>query len=115
MKAKEDAEKDVQYYKISDLDSMNKVQVTCLPWIRFSNFKDAINGSEKFSKPKICWGKYYELNGEYYIDLSILVNHVFQDGYHIGMLINILQENILKTDYNVYMRRNVYAKTNRKY
>lgn len=54
-------------------------------------------------------------NGEYYIDLSILVNHAFQDGYHIGMLINILQENILKTDYNLYTRRNVYAKTNRKY
>ena len=94
---------------------MNKVQVTCLPLIRFSNFKDAINGSEKSSKPKIGWGKYYELNGEYYIDLSILVNHAFQDGYHIGMLINILQENILKTDYNLYTRRNVYAKTNRKY
>lgn len=92
--AKSDAENNVEYYKIPNQDNMNKIQVTCLPWIRFSNFKDSINKAEKSSKPKICWGEYYKINNEYFIDFSLLVNHAFQDGIHIAMLINGLQSNI---------------------
>ena len=53
---KGDAENNVEYYKISNQDNMNKVQVTCLPWVKFNSFKDATTKSEKSSKPKICWG-----------------------------------------------------------
>lgn len=109
-KAKEDAENNVAYYKIPDFENMNKIQVTCLPWIRFNNFKDATNYSEKSSKPKICWGKYYELNGDYFIDFSILVNHAFQDGYHMAMLINDLQSMISKIDVNLYTEEISYVK-----
>ena len=108
--AKEDAEYNVDYYKIPNLENMNKIQVTCLPWIRFNNFKDVIDYSEKSSKPKICWGKYYELNGEYFIDFSLLVNHAFQDGYHMAMLINDFQNTISKIDVNSYTREISYAK-----
>ena len=108
--AKEDAEYNVDYYKIPNLENMNKIQVTCLPWIRFNNFKDAIDYSEKSSKPKICWGKYYELNGEYFIDFSLLVNHAFQDGYHMSMLINDLQNTISKIYVDSYIEEMSYAK-----
>ena len=108
--AKIDTEENVDYYKIPNLENMNKVQVTCLPWIRFSNFKDAVNTLEKSSKPKICWGKYYEINGEYFIDFSLLVNHVFQDGYHISLLLNDLQDTIFKIDVNSYMKGVSYVK-----
>lgn len=47
--AKVVAENNAKYYKIPNQDNMNKVQVTCLPWIKFSNFKDAITKSEKSS------------------------------------------------------------------
>ena len=47
--AKVAAENNAKYYKIPNQDNMNKVQVTCLPWIKFSNFKDAITKSEKSS------------------------------------------------------------------
>ena len=107
---KEDVEYNVEYYKIPNLENMNKIQVTCLPWIRFNNFKDVIDYSEKSSKPKICWGKYYELNGEYFIDFSLLVNHAFQDGYHMAMLINDLQNIIFKIDINLYIEEMSYAK-----
>lgn len=93
---KREAECGKDYYKILDLDNMNKIQVTCIPWKRFTNFKDAINYSQKSSKPKICLGKYYMLNDEYYIDFSILVNHAFQDGYQIAVFLNNLQEHISK-------------------
>lgn len=113
--ANHDAENGVDYYKISNLDNMNKIQVTCLPWIKFNNFKDASNNLEKSSKPKVCWGKYYKMNDKYLIDFSILVNHAFQDGYHIGLLINTLQENILQIDEILYEEGKTYVKRKKKY
>ena len=65
-----------------------------MPWIKFTNFKDVVNLKEKNSKPKICWDKFEQIEDEYYVNFSILVNHAFQDGYHIGLFINNLQDNI---------------------
>lgn len=73
---------------------MNKINITCIPWISFSNFKDAVDFKEKNSKPKICWGKYYLENDRYLIGVSLLVNHAFQDGYHMGLFFNNLQQNV---------------------
>mgnify|MGYP004464916361 CR=1 FL=1 len=112
--AKSDAENNAEYYKIPNQDNMNKVQVTCLPWIKFSNFKDAITKTEKSSKPKICWGKYYKINDEYFIDFSLLVNHAFQDGIHIAMLINELQNNILNINLEFLTKESKYVKTKKK-
>lgn len=95
LNATKDASTDVQYYKISGLEYMNKINITCIPWIAFSNFKDAIDFKEKSSKPKICWGKYYLADDKYFIDISLLVNHAFQDGYHMGLFFNNLQQNII--------------------
>lgn len=102
-KAIDDASNNVPYYKILGLKNMNKINITCIPWITFSNFKDAITFNEKNSKPKICWGKYYLDDDRYLIDISLLVNHAFQDGYHMGLFFNNLQENIynLKIDKNL--------------
>lgn len=58
----------------------------------------------------MCVCVYYELNGEYFIDFSILVNHAFQDGYHISLLINELQEMILKINVDSYLKGVVYVK-----
>lgn len=102
-KATEDAANNVPYFKISGLENMNKINITCIPWITFSNFKDAIDFNEKSSKPKICWGRYYLEGDKYLIDISLLVNHAFQDGYHMGLFFNNLQQNIynLKIDKNL--------------
>ena len=102
-KATEDASNNVPYYKILGLEHMNKINITCIPWITFSNFKDAIDFNEKNSKPKICWGKYYLDDDRYLIDISLLVNHAFQDGYHMGLFFNNLQQNI----YNLKVNKNL--------
>ncbi len=102
--AKKDAEMNMDYFKILNQDNMNKIQFTCLPWIRFNNFKDVIEKNEKSSKPKICWGQYYEINNEFFIDFSILVNHAFQDGIHMAMLVNEIQNNISKIDFKFQER-----------
>lgn len=98
-----DAQSNVPYNKIPGLDDMNKVNITCIPWLSFTNFKDAIDYKEKSSKPKICWGKYYLEKDKYMIDISILVNHAFQDGYHIGLFFYELQQNI----YNIEIQKNL--------
>ena len=102
-KATEDASNNIPYYKISGLENMNKVNITCIPWITFSNFKNAVNFNERNSKPKICWGRYYLEGDRYLIDISLLVNHAFQDGYHMGLFFNNLQQNI----YNIKVDKNL--------
>lgn len=34
---------EVPYYKIAREAEINKVNITCIPWTTFSNFKDVIN------------------------------------------------------------------------
>ena len=85
------------------MENRNKVNITCIPWITFSNFKDAVNFNGKNSKPKICWERYYLEGDRYLIDISLLVNHAFQDGYHMGLFFNNLQQNI----YNLKVNKNL--------
>ena len=92
--ATKDASRNCPYYKIPNLENMNKINITCIPWVSFSNFKDAVTFREKNSKPKVCWGKYYLQDDKCFLDISLLVNHAFQDGYHMGVFFNSLQQNI---------------------
>lgn len=93
--AKKEAESDkiVPYKK-----DYNKCYITCAPWIRITSVQNPMNYKIMDSIPRICWGKYFVQNGRYMIDYSIQVNHAFQDGYHIGLLCNQLQNDI--NDFN---------------
>ena len=114
-KATDDAEKGIEYYKIDGLNECNKLYITCMPWIKFTNFKDALNLKEKNSKPRICWDKFEQIDGNYYINFSILVNHAFQDGYHIGLFINNVQYNIDNFIIKEEKRNIQYAKRKKVY
>ena len=69
----------------------NKIYITCFPWRRFTSLDNPKNGID--SNPRICWGKYFLDNNEYMIDVSIQVNHAFQDGYHLARFFTKLEEN----------------------
>lgn len=43
---------------------------------------------------KFVGGKYYLVNEDYFIDMYLLVNNAFQDGYHIDLFFNNLQKKI---------------------
>ncbi len=77
----------------------NKCYFTCLPWMRFTAIENTMNYKNQDSIPRVCWGKYFLENNQYMIDLSIQCNHAFQDGYHMGLFFNNLQENINMFDY----------------
>lgn len=89
--AKTEAENsfDIKYDK-----ECNKCYITCAPWMRVTSVSNPMNYEKIDSVPRICWGKYFLENNEYMIDVSIQVNHAFQDGYHIGQFYNILQNSI---------------------
>lgn len=80
--------------KVPFTNENNKIYLTCTPWMRFSSVDNPMNYDKIDSIPRICWGKYFINNDEYNIDLCIQVNHAFQDGYHIGLFFNHLQQNI---------------------
>jgi len=88
IKAKEEAESGkIISYEVA----YNKCYFTCTPWMRVTSVQNPMNYKNMDSIPRICWGKYFLQNNKYMIDFSIQVNHAFQDGYHIGLLLNQLQ------------------------
>ena len=91
--AKNEAESESQIPYIS---GNNKIYITCIPWIRITAVDNPKNYDKVDSIPRICWGKYFFENGEYKMDISLQINHAFQDGYHIGLFFNTLQDNISK-------------------
>lgn len=67
--------------------------ITCLPWIEFTQLTHPIP-DDKCSQciPRICWGKYYEENGRYKMNLNITVSHIFVDGYPLSKTFIKIQE-----------------------
>lgn len=81
----------------------NKIYITCFPWKRIASVENPKNGID--SNARICWGKYFLDNGEYIIDISIQVNHAFQDGYHLAMFFEKLEKNIK----NKFVKEKIYT------
>lgn len=93
-----------RFYKAKDIGEKNKnsskyehnnlIYITCLPWMRITSMMHPVDEKNKDSIPRICWGKYFETIDGYNIDMSIQVNHGFQDGYHLGLFYEGLKRNI---------------------
>lgn len=79
---------------LSEYSENNLVYITCLPWMRITSMLNPMDEENKDSVPRICWGKYFETDEGYNIDVSIQVNHAFQDGYHLGLFYEGLERNI---------------------
>lgn len=67
--------------------------ITCLPWVSFTGVTHPIpDDKSSQSIPRICWGKYYQENDRYKINLNITVSHMFVDGYPLSNAFNEIQE-----------------------
>lgn len=84
-------EKDKIKDTYNDSKLYNEYYITCLPWIDFSGLTHPIpDDLESLSVPRVCFGKYREVNGRYMMMLNINVNHAFVDGYPLSQaFINI--------------------------
>lgn len=75
----------------------NSYSINMMPWISFKHFSvhDQNNKSNFF--PHIEAGKYYETaDGKLLLPLAITVNHATTDGYHVGVFLKRLQEEMDK-------------------
>lgn len=71
-------------------DNQGEIWFSCQPWF---NFTGVITPYDKeISVPQIIWDKFSFENDRCYINLMIMVHHGFADGYHIGLLINKINE-----------------------
>ena len=63
-----------------------------VPWFSFTAFDINVFGEGKYLLPIFTMGKFFEANGRRMLPLAIQVHHAICDGYHVGQLIDILQE-----------------------
>ncbi len=71
------------------------VHCSTLPWISFTSIKHARKGDEAGKGiPKIVYGKLFTENEIKKIPFSVEVHHALVDGFHVGVLLNNMQQYI---------------------
>lgn len=74
-------------------DKWDEYYITCLPWINFTQFTHPIpDNVSSQCIPRICWGKYEEKDGKYFMNFNITVSHIFVDGYKLSNAVIKIQE-----------------------
>lgn len=69
----------------------NLIHFSALPWIDFTSLSHARGYSYPDSCPKISFGKLTETEGKKTMPISIHVHHGLVDGYHVGLFLEELQ------------------------
>lgn len=85
-KAKEKADAQENYFVLNDFAGRDDfVFYSAIPWISFTGIDHTINLKREDAIPRISWGKYYNNAGKVLLPYNIQVNHMFVDGYHLGL------------------------------
>lgn len=93
--ASDKAKNQQQYFVLSDFSGRDDfVFYSAIPWITFTGIDHTINLKREDAVPRISWGKYYRNNGRLLLPYNIQVNHMFVDGYHLGMFKEKLDKEI---------------------
>lgn len=74
------------------LNQLNLIHYSVIPWIAFTSFKHARRFDKTDTFPKIVFGKVSEEQGKATIPISVEVNHALMDGYHMGLFVDLLQQ-----------------------
>jgi len=69
---------------------------SCLPWFEVTALRNPTSGKEFDFYPRIVWDKFKIVDGKYFINLSIEVNHKLIDGYLLSVLIQEIKNKIEK-------------------
>lgn len=71
---------------------VDEYYITCVPWVGFNSITHPIpDNIESQCIPRICWGKFEEIDGRYKMGFNITVSHLFIDGYHLSQVLLKLQ------------------------
>lgn len=71
--------------------TVNSIHGSVLPWIDFTGLTHARNYKRQDSSPKITFGKITKIHKEYFMPLSVHVNHCLVDGIDLGDFIQLYQ------------------------
>ncbi len=74
----------------------NIIHFSAVPWINFTGLTHSRKYSISDSCPKISFGKLMEEDGKKTMALSVTAHHGLLDGYHIGLFIDALQQELNK-------------------
>ena len=74
----------------------NIIHFSAVPWINFTGLTHSRKYSISDSCPKISFGKLMDEDGKKTMALSVTAHHGLLDGYHIGLFIETLQQELNK-------------------
>ncbi|MDX4949764.1 type A chloramphenicol O-acetyltransferase [Proteus mirabilis] len=70
----------------------NMFFVSANPWVSFTSFNLNVANINNFFAPVFTIGKYYTQGDKILMPLAIQVHHAVCDGFHVGRLLNELQQ-----------------------
>ena len=74
----------------------NIIHFSAVPWINFTGLTHSRKYSISDSCPKISFGKLMDEDGKKTMALSVTAHHGLLDGYHVGLFIDALQQELNK-------------------
>ncbi len=83
--------KDVVAYRPQGKAPPNIVNISCIPWVKFTGLSFCLQYCATYYPPIITFGRYEKHGEQIDIPLSVYCNHAVNDGYHCAMLINEIQ------------------------
>lgn len=73
---------------------VNAVNISCVPWLKFTDVSFALTYGAKYYFPILTYGKFTKQGDKTVIPLSVYANHAVNDGYHVAMLFADIEERI---------------------
>ena len=75
-------------------ERVDLIYSSVIPWVSFTSFKHAGRLNNKFTIPRMVWGKMFDDAGRKKMPHSVEVHHAIADGFHVGKYFVALQEKL---------------------
>jgi len=82
------------FIDLKEEQRVDLVYITSFPWASYTQVSHAKHLDKYDAIPRVCWGKFEDIQGKKIMPFSIEVHHAFVDGLHVGKLITKLQEKL---------------------
>lgn len=94
-KAVEKVEQQKEFFPAESLAGRDDlIYFSSIPWIRFTALTHTISLNKDDGVPRISWGQFYQEQGKCLLPFNLQVNHIFVDGYHLGLFKQQMEEDI---------------------
>ena len=78
---------------VAQLD--DRIYLTCVPWIAFSNLTHPVDGPDDCI-PRIAWGRMTRDGATWCMPVAIQAHHALVDGRHVGQFYSELEKQLAK-------------------